>query len=75
MTTETEVFMVRLGVPSNGDTIHRSDCAYGSKPNALRWLWADRTGFENIDWDALRDGGVKPCQRCRPDLLAHGDAA
>lgn len=61
--------LVRLGVPSRGDTIHRSTCIYARKPNVLRWVWADRQGFENIDWDALRRHGLRPCQRCHPDLL------
>lgn len=55
--------LVRLGPPSRGDTIHRSTCTYAQKPNAARWVWADR--YPDADWkyDAP---WLKQCQRCMP---------
>lgn len=68
-------YLVRLGAPSNGDVIHRNDCVHARRhPNALRWLWADRTGFRNIDWEALRGGGLRPCGVCHPEALRVDDA-
>lgn len=62
--------LVRLGPPGKGDTIHRSTCRYAvAHSNALRWAWADRIGFDNIDWDALRRHGIKPCGVCDPEAL------
>jgi hypothetical protein len=65
----TLTYLVRLGPPAHGDTIHRSTCRYARRTNALRWEWADRRGFQNIDWDALRRHGIKPCRHCCPDTL------
>jgi hypothetical protein len=64
-----EVYLIRLGPPAKGDTIHTSDCRFAQRPNALRWVWADRRGFKNIDWDAMRRHGIRPCQLCLPRLL------
>lgn len=65
-----EAHLVRLGPPGKGDTIHRSTCRYAvAHSNALRWVWADRKGFESIDWDALRRHGIKPCGVCDPEAL------
>lgn len=64
-----ETYMVRLGPPAKGDTIHRSTCRHATVSRALRWQWADRQGFDNIDWDALRRHGIRPCRRCHPDRL------
>lgn len=62
--------LVRLGPPAHGDVIHRASCRYARKhSNALRWVWADRQGFENIDWDALRRHGIRPCGVCDPEAL------
>jgi hypothetical protein len=67
-------FLVRLGPPAKGDTIHTSECRHATVRNALRWKWADRQGFENIDWDALRrQHGIRPCRRCHPELLSVPD--
>lgn len=63
-------YMVRIGPPAKGDVIHRSTCRYAQRPEAGRWLWADRQGFDNIDWEALRRHGIKQCQVCLPELLA-----
>ena len=62
-------FLGRLGPPVKGDTIHTSECRHATAGNALRWVWADRCDFENIDWDALRRHGIRPCRRCHPELL------
>lgn len=63
-------YLVRLGPPSSGDVIHRSDCTYVERhPNPLRWAWADRKGYADVDWDALRRGGIRPCRHCHAELL------
>lgn len=64
------VYLVRLGPPAKGDTIHTSECRYThAHSNALRWAWADRKGFDEIDWAALRRHGLQPCRVCRPELV------
>jgi lactate dehydrogenase-like 2-hydroxyacid dehydrogenase len=67
---------VRLGPPAKVDMIHASTCRHAAADNALRWVWADQQGFENIDWDALRRHGIRACRRCHPELLrsAHRSA-
>lgn len=72
-------FLVRLGPPARGDTIHRASCHHARGPSGspygrnggqpLRWSWADEKGYANIDWDALRRHGIKPCRHCLADLL------
>ncbi len=63
-------YMVRLGPPGRGDVIHLAGCRHALRhSNALRWVWADRQGFENIDWDALRRHGIRSCRECHPELL------
>lgn len=71
-----ETYMVRLGPPAHGDVIHTNECRHALKhPNALRWVWADRQGFDNIDWGALRRHGINACRICRPDLLGTREEA
>lgn len=63
-------YLVRLGPPGHEYVIHRASCRYArTHPNALRWVWADRMGFENIDWDMLRRRGIRPCSNCDPEAL------
>lgn len=38
--TPTGHNLVRLGPPSKGDTIHRAECRFAQRPNALHWKWA-----------------------------------
>jgi hypothetical protein len=57
--------LVRLGVPSKGDTIHRAECRYAQRPNALHWTWAE--GRPLHEW-VLGAPWLHPCQVCRPDL-------
>lgn len=75
MTDSGGSYLIRLGPPSKGDVIHRSDCMWAISPKAkaLRWVWADRMGFENIDWDALRRHGIRPCRKCHPETLREVD--
>jgi len=64
------IYMVRLGPPAKGDMIHTSVCRYTlAHSNPLRWVWADRRQFDNIDWDALRRHGIRPCRVCHPEFL------
>lgn len=72
----SEVYLIRLGPPAKGDTIHTNSCRHATATvgQALRWAWADRIGFANIDWDALRRRhGIRPCRRCHPEQLACSD--
>ena len=62
MTTETE-YLIRLGSPSSGDTIHKSTCRYAQRPNALRWNWADKN--PDADW-ATDAPWLKRCRVCNP---------
>lgn len=63
-------YLVRIGPPSKGDMIHRASCRFAKRSrNPLRWLWADRQGYETIDWDALRRRGITGCVVCKPELL------
>jgi hypothetical protein len=41
-------YLIRLGPPSSGDTIHRNTCRYAQRENALRWDWADKN--PHSDW-------------------------
>lgn len=71
-TSDSRVHLIRLGVPSSGDTIHRSDCHYikRAKGEPLRWNWADEQGYANLDWEGeLRRNGLRPCQWCHPEGL------
>lgn len=57
------VYLVRLGRPSHGDTIHKSTCRYAKRPNALRWTFAET----NPDYDWHREAPwLKRCQVCMP---------
>lgn len=54
--------LVRLGTPSKGDTIHRTECRYAQRENALRWVWGeDHPEWVDVPW-------FKHCQVCRPQL-------
>lgn len=68
-------YLIRLGPPAKGDVIHTSDCRFAERSNALRWVWADRQGFKNIDWDTLAGRGIRPCRLCVPELLREGPDA
>lgn len=57
------VYLVRLGPPAKGDTIHTSTCRYAKKPNALRWMWAEANPDE--DW-AVTAPWLKRCKVCLP---------
>jgi hypothetical protein len=57
--------LVRMGLPAKGDTIHRAECRFAKKGNALAWNWAE--GRPLADW-VLGAPWLKPCQVCRPDL-------
>lgn len=57
------MFLVRMGPPAKGDTIHRSTCMYAQKPNALRWAFADKN--PDYDWHTGAPW-LKRCQRCFP---------
>jgi hypothetical protein len=56
-------YLVRLGPPSKGDTIHRSTCRHAQRPNAHRWVWADRNPEKDYATDAP---WLKRCQVCAP---------
>jgi hypothetical protein len=70
--TGTLDYLVRIGPPARGDTVHRHSCRFAARAEALRWVWADRIGFGDIDWDTVRSHGLKPCRVCRPELLREG---
>lgn len=57
--------LVRLGTPSKGDTIHRAECRYAQRPNALPWNWAE--GRPLTDW-TVGAPWLHACKVCRPDL-------
>lgn len=57
------VYLVRLGVPSKGDTIHKSTCRYAKRSNALRWTWVEANPDE--DWAATAPW-LHRCQVCMP---------
>jgi hypothetical protein len=56
-------FLVRLGPPARGETIHRDTCRYAQLPNALRWKWVDDDPTR--DWQLLAPW-LNPCKVCRP---------
>jgi hypothetical protein len=57
--------LVRMGVPAKGDTIHRAECRFAKKGNALPWNWAE--GRPLAEW-VVGAPWLKPCKVCRPDL-------
>jgi hypothetical protein len=64
--------LVRLGPPSKGDTIHKAECRFAQRPNALHWNWAE--GRPLHEW-VIGAPWLKPCQVCRPDLPRDTDNA
>jgi hypothetical protein len=63
MTQPGQSYLVRLGPPAKGDTIHRSTCRYAQRPNALRWVWADKNPYS--DWLTVAPR-LKRCAVCKP---------
>lgn len=57
--------LVRMGPPSKGDRIHRAECRYAQKPNALPWVWAE--GRPLAEW-VVGAPWLHACRVCRPDL-------
>ena len=58
-------YLVRLGPPAFGSTIHRNDCRVlaQAKSPALRWQWADK--HPDVDWKVTAPW-LKACRICEP---------
>lgn len=56
--------LVRLGPPSHGAVIHRTECRFAQRPNALRWFWGEQhPGWVLTPW-------LKCCKICKPEARA-----